>query len=227
AAADRQLRLQLQQLRADHPAHARRAGHPRHHHAGRHHRSAGQLHLPHCLPGFGAELRPGRRHRHADLHRRRRHGLAEPEAFQGQGLRITKMAMVQPKSVKYRVWLTHAALLGFIALIVFPLLMVVSISFREGNFATGSLLPDNPTLEHWSLALGIPYVHESGQVSNPPFPVLTWLWNSIKIALISSALILMLSTTSAYAFARLRFAGKGPILKGMLIFQMFPPVLTL
>ena len=137
------------------------------------------------------------------------------------------MAMVQPKSVKYRVWLTHAALLGFIALIVFPLLMVVSISFREGNFATGSLLPDNPTLEHWSLALGIPYVHESGQVSNPPFPVLTWLWNSIKIALISSALILMLSTTSAYAFARLRFAGKGPILKGMLIFQMFPPVLTL
>ena len=27
------------------------------------------------------------------------------------------MAMVQPKSVKYRLWLTHAGLLGFIALI--------------------------------------------------------------------------------------------------------------
>ena len=137
------------------------------------------------------------------------------------------MAMVQPKSVKYRLWLTHAGLLAFVALIVFPLLMVVSISFREGNFATGSLLPDNPTLEHWSLALGIPYVHENGEVSNPPFPVLPWLWNSMKIALISSLLILMLSTTSAYAFARLRFGGKSPILKGMLIFQMFPPVLTL
>jgi len=137
------------------------------------------------------------------------------------------MAMVQPKSVKYRIWMSHAALLGFVALIVFPLLMVVSISFREGNFATGSLFPESPTLEHWSLALGIPYVHENGAVSNPPFPVLTWLWNSVKIALISSLLILMLSTTSAYAFARLRFGGKGPILKGMLIFQMFPPVLTL
>ena len=137
------------------------------------------------------------------------------------------MAIVQAKSAKYRLWLTHAGLLGFIALIVFPLLMVLSISFREGNFATGSLLPDNPTLEHWSLALGIPYTDANGQVSQPPFPVLTWLWNSLKIALISSLLILLLSTTSAYAFARLRFIGKAPLLKGMLIFQMFPPVLTL
>ena len=137
------------------------------------------------------------------------------------------MAIVQAKSVKYRLWLAHASLLAFIALIVFPLLMVVSISFREGNFATGSLFPDHPTLEHWSLALGIPYTHADGTVTNPPFPVLLWLWNSLKIALISSVLILMLSTTSAYAFARMRFRGKAPILKGMLIFQMFPPVLSL
>ncbi|MFG3692803.1 maltose ABC transporter permease MalG [Stutzerimonas stutzeri] len=137
------------------------------------------------------------------------------------------MAIVQAKSVKYRLWLAHASLLAFIALIVFPLLMVVSISFREGNFATGSLFPDNPTLEHWSLALGIPYTHADGTVTHPPFPVLLWLWNSLKIALISSVLILMLSTTSAYAFARMRFRGKAPILKGMLIFQMFPPVLSL
>ncbi len=137
------------------------------------------------------------------------------------------MAMVQPKSAKYRLWLTHLGLLAAIAVILFPLLMVVSISFREGNFATGSLFPDSPTLEHWSLALGIPYTQADGQVVNPPFPVLTWLWNSVKIALISSALILLLSTTSAYAFARLHFAGKDTILKGMLIFQMFPPVLSL
>ena len=137
------------------------------------------------------------------------------------------MAIVQAKSVKYRLWLAHASLLVFIALIVFPLLMVVSISFREGNFATGSLFPDHPTLEHWSLALGIPYTHADGTVTNPPFPVLLWLWNSLKIALISSVLILMLSTTSAYAFARMRFRGKAPILKGMRIFQMFPPVLSL
>ncbi len=137
------------------------------------------------------------------------------------------MAMVYPKSVKYRVWATHAGLLAFILLIVFPLAMVVSISFRTGNFATGSLLPENPTLEHWYLALGFDYIAEDGTVSKPPFPVLLWLWNSVKIAVVSSFLILLLSTTGAYAFARLRFALKSTILKSMLIFQMFPPVLSL
>lgn len=61
----------------------------------------------------------------------------------------------------------------------------------------------------------------------PPFPVLTWLWNSIKVSLITAFLIICLSTTSAYAFARLRFKGKGFILNSMLIFQMFPSVLAL
>lgn len=137
------------------------------------------------------------------------------------------MAIVQAKSARYRVWASHFGLLCFIALIMFPLLMVISISFREGNFATGSLFPENPSLEHWVLALGMPYTNADGSVTQPPFPVLLWLWNSVKIAVVSSFFILLLSTTSAYAFARLRFSGKGTLLKSMLIFQMFPPVLSL
>ena len=49
------------------------------------------------------------------------------------------MAMVQPKSQKLRLFTTHLLLLIFIAAIMFPLLMVIAISLREGNFATGSL----------------------------------------------------------------------------------------
>ncbi|MFV1155282.1 hypothetical protein QML04_16680, partial [Klebsiella pneumoniae] len=52
------------------------------------------------------------------------------------------MAMVQPKSQKLRLFTTHLLLLIFIAAIMFPLLMVIAISLREGNFATGSLIPD-------------------------------------------------------------------------------------
>ncbi|WP_404377418.1 maltose ABC transporter permease MalG [Vreelandella aquamarina] len=137
------------------------------------------------------------------------------------------MAMVQPRSVGARRLGAHLALICFVSLIVFPLLLVISISFREGNFATGSLIPENFSLEHWSLALGIPWERPDGTVVQPPFPVLLWLWNSIKVAVVSSVLILMLATTSAYAFARMRFKGKEPLLKGMLIFQMFPAVLSL
>ncbi|WP_129139313.1 maltose ABC transporter permease MalG [Modicisalibacter coralii] len=137
------------------------------------------------------------------------------------------MPMVQPRSIRRRRLVAHLALLVFVALVVFPLLLVISISFRQGNFATGGLIPHDFSLEHWSLALGIPWERPDGRVVQPPFPVLLWLWNSIKVAVSSSLLILLLSTTSAYAFARMRFAGKAPILKGMLIFQMFPPVLSL
>ncbi len=62
------------------------------------------------------------------------------------------MAMVQPKSQRLRLWITHILMLCFIALIMFPLLMVVAISLRSGNFATGSLIPGNPLLG--SLAAG-------------------------------------------------------------------------
>ena len=137
------------------------------------------------------------------------------------------MAIVQPKSVKYRVWATHLVMWGFLALIIFPLIMVIAISFRNGNFSVGEIIPTNPTLDHWKLALGMAVTNSDGSVTPPPFPVMLWLWNSIKIAVITAIGIVALSTTCAYAFARMRFRGKSTLLKGMLIFQMFPAVLSL
>lgn len=137
------------------------------------------------------------------------------------------MAIVKSQNEKYRVWATHAAMWCFLALIMFPLFMVIAISFRTGNFSTGDLIPTNPSLEHWKLAFGISVENADGSITPPPFPVLTWLWNSVKIAGISAFLIVVLSTTSAYAFARFKFAGKSAILNSMLIFQMFPAVLAL
>lgn len=137
------------------------------------------------------------------------------------------MAIVQPKSVKYRVWATHLVMWGFLALIIFPVIMVIAISFRNGNFSVGEIIPTNPTLDHWKLALGMSITNADGSITPPPFPVLTWLWNSIKVAGITALMIVVLSTTCAYAFARLRFRGKQTILQGMLIFQMFPAVLAL
>jgi len=46
------------------------------------------------------------------------------------------MPMVKPKSQKLRLLVTHVLLLCFVALILFPLLMVFAISLRPGNFAT-------------------------------------------------------------------------------------------
>ena len=137
------------------------------------------------------------------------------------------MAMVQPRNLATRVWTARIFMWLFLLLILFPFFMIISISLRTGNFATGSLIPENPTLEHWYLAFGIPWEAPDGTMIQPPFPVLTWLWNSIKVATISSFLILVLSTTGAYAFARLRFRFKEHMLTAMMILQLFPAVLAL
>ena len=137
------------------------------------------------------------------------------------------MAIVTGTGHRWRIIGAHAGLWLLIAVTLFPLLAVVSISLRPGNFAIGQLIPDQISFEHWQLALGIPFAQPDGTVVPPPFPVLRWLWNSIKVATISAFLIVAISTTAAYGFARLQFRFKPQILNAMLLLQMFPVVVAL
>lgn len=137
------------------------------------------------------------------------------------------MPIVTGKNQRWRLALAHAVLVTLLVLTLFPLLAVVSISLRPGNFATGSLIPTEISLEHWKLALGFPAVLGDGTVKQPPFPVLLWLWNSVKVAAVSAALIVAISTTAAYAFARMKFRRKQLILNSMLLLQMFPVAVAL
>jgi maltose/maltodextrin transport system permease protein len=137
------------------------------------------------------------------------------------------MALVTGHSQRWRITSAHVGLWLLIAITMFPLLAVISISLRPGNFSTGSLIPTEISLEHWKLALGISYTDADGHLIKPPFPVLLWLWNSIKIATISALLIVVISTTAAYAFARMKFAHKSLILNSMLLLQMFPVAVAL
>lgn len=75
--------------------------------------------------------------------------------------------------------------------------------------------------------MGLPHVLPDGTQMQPPFPVLMWLWNSIKVATVSALLIVAISTTAAYAFARLQFRFKAPLLGSMLVLQMFPVAVAL
>jgi len=137
------------------------------------------------------------------------------------------MIVENPRRLFWKKLAAHAFLLAFIALIVFPFLVVISISFRQGNFTIGSLWPENPTLEHWYLAFGIPFTRPDGTVVQPPYPVLLWMFNSVKIGLISAFGVVLISTISAYAFSRVRFPGRGALLDSLFIIQMFPTTLAL
>jgi maltose/maltodextrin transport system permease protein len=137
------------------------------------------------------------------------------------------MAIVRGSSSWWQKPAAHAVLILFAIFSVFPLVMIVSISLRPGNLATGDVIPREISLDHWKSAFNITFTNARGELVRPPFPVLLWLWNSVKIAAMSSVFILLLSTTAAYAFARLRFRLKQQALDGMLLLQMFPAVLAL
>ena len=137
--------------------------------------------------------------------------------------------MVEGPAYRNRLFLAHAALVGFIALVLVPVFMVVSISFRKGNFAIGGLLPTAETfsLDHWRMVLGLPVQQADGSWLKPSVSVLRWFANSIQIAAASAFLILLLSSTCAYAFARMKFAGRDKLLGALLLLQMFPMVLAI
>lgn len=137
------------------------------------------------------------------------------------------MIVEHPRTLRRKKIAAHAFMILFLALILFPFLMVVSISLREGNVATGRLLPESPTLEHWYLAFGLDYTRADGTVVSSPFPVMTWMWNSIKLGLISSIGIVSLATMSGYAFSRIGFRGRAPLLDTLFIVQLFPTSLAL
>src|ERR1700736_6147056 len=127
----------------------------------------------------------------------------------------------------------HAFMICFLVLILAPFVMVISASFREGNFAPSRLIPDKVSLDHWKYVFGIPYQEVVNPATGekrlikPATPPLFWFWNSIKVSFIASAGIIFLSGSAAYAFARLHFKFRSITLKSLLILQMFPMVLSL
>lgn len=100
---------------------------------------------------------------------------------------------------------------------VFPIYFVIQASFRPGNqlySTTLQLWPTDATLENYQ------YVW-----TQIPLPI--WLWNSIKIAGITSLVALVITVTAGYAFSRFRFRGRGFMLNGLLALQAFPALLAL
>jgi maltose/maltodextrin transport system permease protein len=141
--------------------------------------------------------------------------------------------MTASQKLLVRKTMAHAFMICFLVLILVPFVMVVSASFRQGNFAPSRLIPDKVSLDHWKYVFGIPYQEVVNPTTGetrlikPSTPPLFWFWNSIKVSFIASAGIIFLSGSAAYAFARLRFRFKSITLRGLLILQMFPMVLSL
>nr|WP_179816133.1 carbohydrate ABC transporter permease [Allostreptomyces psammosilenae] len=108
----------------------------------------------------------------------------------------------------------HVAALAALAVVLYPVFWLVSASFKPSDDIIGNLqlLPTSPTFDNYSSAVeGIAGV-----------PVLTFFRNSLIIAVGSVVGTVMSASLAAYAFARIRFRGRG-VLFAMMIGTLLLP----
>ncbi|NND72619.1 MAG: sugar ABC transporter permease [Rhodothermales bacterium] len=112
---------------------------------------------------------------------------------------------------------TYAVLFIAAAVSVYPITRIITISLRPGDQLLSTslaLIPDNFTFDNYVVLLT-----ETG--------FLRWMVNSLLVSLVVTVTGVALASTSGYALSRYKFAGKGSLLQGLLVTQMFPATMLL
>ena len=108
----------------------------------------------------------------------------------------------------------YATLIVVALFFVFPLLWMLSTAFKfeSAVFTDKGLIPQNPTLENFRRIF----------FAGGNTPVFRWFLNSVIVAGAGTALTVILTSLSAYAFARMQFPGRR-LLFGILITTLMLP----
>lgn len=138
--------------------------------------------------------------------------------------RIRPVAIANPRYVKplihtkrlsMAIRYTIAVILILFAVV--PALWIVSASINPAkSLIGGAFFPKNPSLSNYQELL-----------SNPFFPYMSWLLNSLKIATITTACTVFLTALAGYTLSRFRFAGRQTLMTAILILNVFPSILAM
>lgn len=113
--------------------------------------------------------------------------------------------------------LIHLVLVLACVIAIYPVLRILSVSLRPGD-----------RLLSTSLAI-IPKDASLGSYREVLFDknFFLWIWNSLIITITTAVIGVILASTSAYAFSRWRFPGRGPGLVFLLTTQMIPAAMLM
>ncbi|MEU4570712.1 sugar ABC transporter permease [Micromonospora sp. NPDC023956] len=103
-----------------------------------------------------------------------------------------------------------------VAFSLFPILFVLSAALNPlGTLSSTGLVPTE----------GVSFENFTGLFERTAFE--RWFLNSLLVAGVASFTSVFLSALAAYAFSRMRFAGRRPGLLALLLIQMFPQFLAI
>jgi multiple sugar transport system permease protein len=105
----------------------------------------------------------------------------------------------------------------FALFFLLPLLWMVSTAFKPfEEWLSASWIPVNPTLENFQSIF-----------NDKTLPIGNWFFNSLLIAILFTALILVIDSLAGYAYARLEFPGKNLLFGLMLATLVMPGIMFL
>jgi multiple sugar transport system permease protein len=115
--------------------------------------------------------------------------------------------------------LLYAVLIAMTLFFILPLIWMVSTSLKPGTAAITDQgwIPANPSLDNFQQIL-----RSGGQT-----PVVNWFFNSAMVSLIGTTLVVMLTSLSAYAFARIDFRYKNLLFSTLIATLLLPGVMFL
>jgi multiple sugar transport system permease protein len=111
------------------------------------------------------------------------------------------------------------AFLPLAFIIVVPVLYMVTMAFTEEakQFVVPiRWIPEPPTLQNFQKIF-----------ADPLLPLTRWFLNSLLVASVGTVVIMIVSSLSGYAFARLEFPGKDQLFSLLLFSLMIPAAITL
>jgi multiple sugar transport system permease protein len=105
----------------------------------------------------------------------------------------------------------------FALFFLLPLLWMVSTAFKPfEEWLSANWLPVNPTMENFQSIF-----------NDKTLPISNWFFNSLLIAVLFTALILIIDSLAGYAYARLEFPGKNFLFGLMLATLVMPGIMFL
>ena len=140
--------------------------------------------------------------------------MSNPGLF--QGFRTSRRRQRQLRLV-----LTYLVALILIVFALFPIIWIISASLNPANsLATQRLIPRNAGLQNYQMLL-------TDSDFSQIYPFRRWLFNSVKLAGVTTLFSISITTAAAYAFSRFRFQQRQNMLRGILLIQVFPSLLVM
>ncbi|MEQ8153510.1 MAG: sugar ABC transporter permease [Clostridiaceae bacterium] len=128
--------------------------------------------------------------------------------------KLTYEEKLKPREVR-KLWIQRIFMWIIVLVTLFPIVWIISASLAKGQaFTQTSLFPKSITLDNY-----VKLFQKTG--------FLTWVKNSMIICLSVSIIQLLMTSTGAYAFSRMKFKGRTYGLMSLLILQMFPGLMSI